>query len=431
MGAAATGLGPTIVVRRAAARSRRLTIAQWAHVIPAFDHWFDRTFVRDWSERNGIQIAVDHLGVNELRARAAAEVSAQQGHDLFGLLAPIPAYEEHVLPLNDVAADCERECGRMLPLARDATYNPTTQRYFALANFWAPNLLHYRVDWWGDVGVKPDTWERIRDGARKIKDKHGAPAGFGLAPELDSEMTLRGLLWSYGAAEQDEAGRVTINSRPTVEAIKLMTAIFKEAMVPDVFLWDASSNNRLFVWGRGSIIQNAISAIRSAETLNPSIARKSALARPAAGPVARLGSAHVLHGYVVWGFAANPEAAKKFLVDLVAASRDAFLSSAFYNCPTFPQAVPDLPGALAGDKDYPQRYRLLADAPRWSAWPGYPGFFTLAVGEVLDAFVISRMFARAASGQQRAEESARQAELEMQRIFARWMRQRRSWRGGF
>jgi multiple sugar transport system substrate-binding protein len=319
-------------------------------------------------------------------------------------------------------ADCERRCGRLLPLARSATYNPSTRSYFALATFWAAHLLHYRVDWWGDVGVTPDTWERIRDGGRRIRDKHGALAGFGLAPELDSEMTLRGLLWSYGAAEQDEAGRVTINSPATVEAIKLMTAMFKEAMTPEVFLWDASSNNRLFVWGRGSIIQNAISAIRSTETLNPSIARQAALAPAPAGPVARLGSAHVLHCYVVWRFAENPEAAKGFLVDLVAASRAALLASAFYNCPTFAQAVSDLPGALAADRRYGQRYRLLAVAPRWSAWPGFPGSFTAAIGEGLDAFVISRMFARAASGAQRADESARQAQLEMGRIFAKWAR---------
>ena len=67
-------------------------------------------------------------------------------------------------------------------------------------------------DLWGEAGVKPDTWELVREGARKIREKRGVPAGFGLSPETDSNMTLRGLLWAFGAAEQDEAGQVAINS---------------------------------------------------------------------------------------------------------------------------------------------------------------------------------------------------------------------------
>ena len=56
-----------------------------------------------------------------------------------------------------------------------------------------------------------------------------------------------------------------INSKGTVEAIKLMTAIYKESETAEVFTWDPSSNNRFFVSGKGHIIQNAISAIRTLE----------------------------------------------------------------------------------------------------------------------------------------------------------------------
>src|SRR5262249_54113555 len=160
-----------------------------------------------------------------------------------------------------------------------------------------------RTDWWEDVGVRPDGWDQIRDGARKIRAKHGAPAGFGLAPELKSNMMLRGLLWSYGASEQDEAGQVAINSRGTIEALKLMRAIFRESMTSEVFDWDPSSNNRFYVYGQGSIIQNAISALRTAELQNPAVARRTTLGPAAAGPGARLTSALVIHCYVLWKFA--------------------------------------------------------------------------------------------------------------------------------
>src|SRR5262249_21158453 len=149
-------------------------------------------------------------------------------------------------------------------------------------------------------GIRPDTWENVRDGARKIREELGVPAGFGLAPETDSEMMLRGLLWSFGASEQNETGQVTINSPATLEAIRFMTAVYRESMTSDVFVWDSSSNNRAFVWGRASVIQNAISALRQAEKQSPSVAKSAALTRAAAGPVARLMAPNVIHCYVIW-----------------------------------------------------------------------------------------------------------------------------------
>jgi multiple sugar transport system substrate-binding protein len=258
------------------------------------------------------------------------------------------------------------------------------------------------------------------------------PAGFGLSPEPDSNMGLRGLLWSFGAAEQDEAGQVAINSSATIEAVKLMSTIYRESMVPDVFMWDAASNNRAFLWGQASIIQNAISAMRSMERSNPVLARKAVLAVPAAGPAGRLAAANVIHCYVLWKFSDKADLAKRFLIDLVAAGDAAFRASEFYNLPCFPRAVPDLPRKLVAAKAGPasktgslqpaNRYRLLAEADRWSASPGHPGYVTPAVDETIQRGVIPAMFARAARGDQSPEASVRVAEVEMRRIFARWSR---------
>jgi multiple sugar transport system substrate-binding protein len=417
--AAAAGLGPAVRSGRAGAKGQTLTIAQWTHFVPAFAEWFDRKLVKEWGEKNDVQVLVDRIPPSDLRARAAAEVAAQRGHDVFGFPASPVAFEPHAVPLNDVVAECERRHGKLIPLAHRVTYSPRAQRYFALADSWAPNLLHYRTDWWGEVGVRPDSWTDIREGARRVKERHGVPAGFGLAKEHDSEMTLRGLLWSFGAAEQDEGGRVTINSRGTVEALKLMAAIFKESMTPEVFMWDPASNNRFFVWGRGSIIQNAVSAIRTAEELNPEVAARAALAPPASGPAARLGAATIVHSYVVWRFGKNVELAKRFLVDLVAEAEAALQASKLYNLPVFAATAREAKGRLAAARTMPRAYAVLAEAERWSVWPGYPGYTSVAIEDVLHASVIPAMFARVARGAESAEEAARRADAEMRRIFAR------------
>jgi len=272
--ATAAAVGPTIIVRSARAKSDTLKIGQWTHFVPAFDEWFDKKYCPEWGAKNGVKVVVDHISVNDLRARAAAEVSAKKGHDLFGFLDPPPAYENVVMPMNDVVTECEQKYGKLVNLAQRATYNPKSKKYFAVSDNWVPDPLHYRKDVWGEIGMKPDTWEHIREGSKKIKDKTGMPAGFGISQELDTNMMLRALLWSYGAQEQDETStKVMINSKGTVEAIKLMTAIYKESETAEVFTWDPSSNNRFFVSGKGHIIQNAISAIRTLEKQNPELAK--------------------------------------------------------------------------------------------------------------------------------------------------------------
>lgn len=424
------GLGPGPAARRAHAAPPVLRIAQWAHFVPAYDEWLDKKFAPEWGERNGVTVEIDHLSVSELRARADTEVATQHGHDLFGFADSPAAYEAYVTPMTDVVTECERRFGSLPVFAHRGTFNPRSKQSFALPESWAPALLHYRQDLWGDAGVKPDTWELVREGARKIREKRQVPAGFGLSAEPDSNLTLRSLLWSFGAAEQDEAGQVAINSPATIEAVKLMSTIYRESMIADVFMWDAASNNRAFVWGQASIIQNAISAIRSMERSNPELARKAVLVPPAAGPAGRLAAANVLHCYVLWKFSDQAELAKRFLVDLVAAGDASFRASEFYNLPCFPRAVPDLPRKLvaqkAGSARKPGpaqpggRYALLSEAARWSVNPGHPGYVTPAVDETLQRGIIPAMFARVARGDQSPEASVRAAEVEMRRIYSRW-----------
>jgi multiple sugar transport system substrate-binding protein len=191
-------------------------------------------------------------------------------------------------------------------------------------------------------------------------------------------------------------------------------------MTPDVFAWDVSSNNRAYVWGRASVIQNAITACRSAEQQNPDLAGRTALAPPPAGPRERLGPVGFLHGYVLWKSSPRAELARRFLVDLVAAGAEALAASRLVNLPAFPRAAGDLRARLAADRGEPGRYALLADAERWSAGPGHPGHLTPAVEEAVHRGVIARMFARAARGEVTAEAAVRDADAELRRLAGRW-----------
>jgi len=81
-----------IVPGRASAQQKTLKILQWSHSIPSYDKWFNEIYIKAWSEKNNTNVIVDNIGLTGLNSRAAAEVSAQKGHDLFMFLAPPPLH---------------------------------------------------------------------------------------------------------------------------------------------------------------------------------------------------------------------------------------------------------------------------------------------------------------------------------------------------
>lgn len=426
--ALAAGAVPSLACTRRgkqpAPRRKTLKILQWSHFIPAYDRWFDGVYTKEWGEKNATEVTVDHMASTEVAARGAAEVAARKGHDLFLFLSPPAAYEAQVLDHTAVVEAVEKKYGKMIPLALRSTFNPRTGKYFAFSDSYVPDPGNYRTDLWASVGYPsgPDTWEDLRTGGRQIKERFGNPVGIGLSQEIDSNMALRAVLWSFGGAEQDEEGRVAINSRETVEALKYVRALYKEAMTPEVFTWDPSSNNRMILAGRASFVCNAISVTRTAERENPQMGRKIGLTPALRGPVRRIAAEHLMNCYVVWKFAENPDAAQQFLVDLVDRFSDVFREGESYNFPSFPGSLPDLAQRIARDPraDPPDKYRVLENVLEWATNVGYPGYATAAIDEVFNTFVVPTMFARVAREDATPEEAVRAAEKEIRRIFAKW-----------
>jgi multiple sugar transport system substrate-binding protein len=193
-------------------------------------------------------------------------------------------------------------------------------------------------------------------------------------------------------------------------------------MTPEVFTWDASSNNRFMITGKVSLALNAISITRAAEKDYPEMEKKIWLAKTPKGPVRRMGLEHVMNVYVIWKFAENIEGAKKFLVDYVSDFRAAFLASEFYNFPCFAKTVPDLKKLVAHDKKAqpPDKYKVLEDVLDWATNVGFPGYANAAIDEVFGTWVIPTMFARAASGKLSPEDALKAADKKVQAAFKKW-----------
>jgi multiple sugar transport system substrate-binding protein len=419
---ALVGTGGLIFPRYGAAKPKTLKIIQWAHFVPSFDKWLKDTYVKEWGEKNDTEVIIDHVSIMELFERPVAEVSAHKGHDLVMFNRPPAAFEDHVIDQREIYQECEKKYGKAIPLAIKSTYNPRTKKYFGFSDSYAPDPVNYRKDLWDGVGMYPNTWEDVRIGGAKIKKKYGNPVGIGLSPEDDSNFAMRAIMYSYGASVQDEEANVVINSKQTLEAVKFVRALFKEAMTPEVLNWNPASNNRFMLEGKGSLAVNAISITRTAEKEDPEMSKKIWLAKSPAGPVRRMGLEHVMFVYVIWKFAENIEGAKQFLLDYIGHFRKVFLASEFYNFPCFPDTVPDLKKVIANDPkaDPPDKYKVLEDVLEWTTNVGYPGYANAAIDEIFGTYVITTMFQKAATGEATPEDAIKEAEAKCKHIFATW-----------
>jgi multiple sugar transport system substrate-binding protein len=414
--------------------SGELRILQWVHFVPDYDKWLDNTYVKQWGEANDVEVKIDHINNALLFSTASSEVAAQSGHDLFQFLSPPSSFQKQVIPLNDVVQEVTRKLGKMSAVGERSTYNPKTKQYFGFPDNYVPDPIHYRGSLWTSIGTPVRTWEDIRKGAPKLKAE-GHPVGLGMSNEIDSNMFLFALLYCFGGFVQDEENQIVFNSgenrKGAVEALKLMRDIYQNGMSDEVFAWTAASNNQAFVAGRLSLAVNAISIARTLEDSgNTGLSDDTWLAPIPRGPVMRMGNEHVMGVYVIWKFAKNKEAAKKFLVDQELGYQEHFQQSKFYNFPGWIGAVkggfPAIRKMAAGDKHKPAgKYTVLTTiAEKYTTNVGFPGYSNAVIDEVFNRYLIPQMFARVAQGKSTPEDAVRDYAREFTAINRKWRNQK-------
>jgi multiple sugar transport system substrate-binding protein len=424
-GLAAVGAAPAISARfvsRAYAQAKTLTMVQWSHFVPAFDTWFDK-FAQDWGAKNGVAVTVDHIPEQNIAARAAAEVAAGSGHDLFmwnGAGGP-HLYRKYLIDMTQLVDYVQKKYGKITTIGRQIAYNIEDNSWSAYPDYYINVPGMYRKDLWDEIGMTPDTWDDVRIGGAKLKAK-GHPVGMSLAHSNDPNLAWRAVLWSYGGSVQDESGKhVVLDSKATLEAVKFVAALYKEAMTSDVLSWDDASNNKYIDSGVGSYILNPISAYRSAQQINPKLADNIFMWKPPQGPARRLSGA-AANSYGIWKFAKNKEAALDFLKYYADNWIDAFKASTGYNMPIYANIVPKPMPILSDDPTShpPDKLAVTETSDEWSAATGWPGPAWAATDEVYNNFVICDLMTKAAIGQMTPEEAVKWATHETELIFKKW-----------
>lgn len=412
-----------------------LKVLQWSHFVPQYDKWFD-PFAKAWGEANGVKVTVDHIALTDLPAKLTAVIGAGQGPSMVEMLFAPSAFVEGLHDLTDVNTEAQKRFGPQVETCQQSSYLPVKKIWYGFCHGWVPDPGDYNKELWSKVGYPngPSTWAELLDGGKKVKEQLRVPLGIGLSPELDSRMAARALIWSYGGSVQDKNENVVINSPEVIEAVKYMAQLYKETMTPEVFSWNAASNNQGLIAGELSYILNSISAYRTLQKIDPAAADKIFFTPALKGPRGHQRvSAHVWQIYVIPKYVKGAElqAAKDFLLHHTANYNQAVFNSELYNFPAFKSTVPQL---YEGTKESPswldkdpfgsrpndKLKETLIVADNWTGWLGYPGPANPAIGEVFGTNILETMMARVARGETTAEQAVADAETQIKAIFKKW-----------
>ena len=133
--------------------------------------------------------------------------------------------------------------------------------------------------------------------------------------------------------------------------------------------------------------------------------------------------------FVIWKFAKNKEAAKKYLVDQQLGYREHFIRSQYYNFPAWTGAIKggfkEIRKLCAQDPHKPRgKYTILTTiAEKYTTNPGHPGNTTPVMDEIYNTFLIPQMFAEVAQGKSTPAEAVTAFSSKAQSIYRKWRNQ--------
>lgn len=408
-----------------------LEITQWSHFIPSYDKWFDQ-YAREWGKKNHVKVTVNHINLADLASSLSSAIAARQGSTLFEMLSPPSSFIQGLQPLDKVNKAAAAAFGKRASVCKHSSYLPIKHEWYAFCHGWVPDPGDYRVSLWKKVGFPhgPITYADLLKGASEIYKKYGIPVGGGMSPEIDAEYFARSLIWSFGGSIQNAKGQVVFDSPQVIKAVEFVKKLHKDAQTPEVFTWNAASNNQVYIAGQASYIQNSISFYRSAQSVHPKVAEDTGFRPGLKGPGGQVHqTAHVYFIYVMPKYVTKKdekEAAEKFMLDLEANYSNATYNSKLYNFPAFPSTVPQLTekgGWLDHDpfgSKPANKLNVLRGAAKWTAWLGYPGYANPAVSEIYQEHLLSAMMAEVAQGKKTPQAAVKETTAQMKKIFEKW-----------
>ncbi len=397
-----------------------LRVLRPAKFVPADETVFNAN-VKKFTEKTGIKVRVDYQAWEDLRPQTAVAANTGAGPDVvIGWTDDPHLYSDKLIELTDIAEYLGKKYGGWYPLAQKMGKKFGTNNWIAMPLGGSGGPCVYRESWVKEAGFNgiPKDLDGFLNLTKALK-KNGHPAGFALGHAVgDANSYTHWLLWSHGGAVVDEAGKVTLNSKETIAALKYSKALY-EHFIPGTQGWLDPSNNKAMLAGEIGMTQNGVSVYyafkNSADEKIKALAADVNHAPMPIGPVGNGTETALIVNSMIFKHTKYPQAAKAFLTFLMEAEQyDAWLtaSAGYWAHPLKAYEQSDV---WTSDPKIAVYKTTMANAQ----WYGFKGPISEASAAVIADYVVVDMFAAVATGSTTPEDAAAEAERRAKRYYTK------------
>ncbi|HEY6433516.1 MAG TPA: extracellular solute-binding protein [Acetobacteraceae bacterium] len=223
---------------------------------------------KKYTQATGIEVKTDYLSWEDMRPQEAVTANTGAGPDIIvGFSSDPQIYASKIHDMTDLADYLGAKYGGWFKLAELYGKKWGTKTWISIPVGGGTGPTVYRSSWIKQAGFEtvPDDMDgflKLCQGLHKI----GHPAGFSLGHALgDANGYASWLLWTHGAFLVDPAGKIAINSKETIAALKYATELQK-TLIPGTLSWNDSGNNKAYQSGQIGLTFNGVSIYYTCKT---------------------------------------------------------------------------------------------------------------------------------------------------------------------
>ncbi len=225
------------------------------------DEVYWRANTKRFTETTGVDVRVDFVSWEDMRPQTAVIANTGAGPDIvIGFSSDPQIYAPKILDVTDLADYLGAKYGGWYQLAETYGRKWGTKNWISIPVGGGTGPVVYRESWVKEAGYDriPDDLEGFLTLCQKLQ-KIGHPCGFSLGHALgDANGFASWLLWSHNAYLVDEKGKIALDSKETIAALKYATELQK-TMVAGTLSWNDVGNNKAYAAGEIGLTFNGVS----------------------------------------------------------------------------------------------------------------------------------------------------------------------------
>jgi multiple sugar transport system substrate-binding protein len=383
------------------------------------DEVYWKANTKKFIDTTGIDVKVDWVSWEDLRPQTAVIANTGAGADIVCGFASDPhVYTEKLADMSDLAEYLGAKYGGWYNLAKLYGTKWKTNQWISLPIGGGSGPCVYRASWVKEAGFDriPEDHPGILDLCQKLQ-KIGHPCGFSLGHALgDANGNCAWALHSHNAMLVDENGKVAIDSKETIAALKFMAELYK-TMIPGTISWNDAGNNQAYAAGQIGFTFNGVSIYyvikNSPDPKLQAIAADTRHQEQPKGLAPKSPQSAGPMNAMIFKSSKYPNASKEYLRFMMEAEQyGPWLSSCYgywsqslraYGKMKFWDADPQL-----------EAFKGAMDSPFYS---GYKGPISAAAATVEANYTVVDMFAAVATGSMSPEAAAKQAARQAERYY--------------